>query len=183
MPLAERDALFARYQHLVRVIALSIARKCPPDVDLADLEQSGNLGLLAAIKRYDPARDETFEALCRLRIKFAIVDYLREREPHEQLDESHSADLATPLPPLERQIELSQALAKLEPIARYVIECLYWRAMRAEETGALTGRSGRWVREVEERALLSLGAALGGAENGTRRALRIIMIGLRRKNL
>ena len=181
MPIPERDALFARYQHLVRVIALSIARKCPPDVDLADLEQSGNLGLLSAISRYDSARDDTFEALCRLRIKFAILDSLREREPHEQLDESQ--DRAATLPPLEQQIELSQALTRLEPIARYVIECIYWRNMAAEEIGALTRRSGRWVREVEARALLSLGAALGGAENGTRRALRIIMIGLRRKNL
>lgn len=179
----DRDALFARYQHLVRVIARAIAHKCPPDVELCDLEQVGSIGLLEALERYDPTRDETFHQLVRLLIRRAIIAYLRERDGHEQLDDRQSPDRAAPDPPLEQRIELSQALAALDPIERYVISCLYWQDMPADYVGLLIGHSGRWVREIETGALERLGTVLGGAESGPRRALRIMIIALRRKNL
>jgi RNA polymerase sigma factor (sigma-70 family) len=177
----ERDALFARYQDLLRVIALSIIRRCPPDVDLEDLQQAGAIGLLRAIDSYDPERADTFEALCRLLIHSAMIDLLRRRDGHEQLEEREHADREAPTPQLDDQIELGQALNRLDPLARYVIDCLYWGEMAAGAVGDAIGHSERWVREIEDRALIFLGAALGGAQAGSRRALRIIIIGLRKK--
>jgi RNA polymerase sigma factor (sigma-70 family) len=160
VPFPERDELFARYQRLIRPIAVSIGRKCPPDVHREDLEQVGAVGLLAACADLDPARSEgEREAFCRKRIAGTILDYLRRREGHDQVDE-RAEQIAAPGLPRDQQIELAQGIATLEPLERHVIDCLYWHDMTSEEVGKLVGASGRWVREIETRALARLHSAI-----------------------
>ena len=43
-----------QYVPLVRRLAFQIASRLPPNVDLDDLIQEGMMGLLDAIKRYEP---------------------------------------------------------------------------------------------------------------------------------
>jgi RNA polymerase sigma factor for flagellar operon FliA len=65
---------------LVAQIARSVAQTLPAHVRLEDLVSAGYLGLLDAANRYDPARNDNFEAYAQFRIRGAIMDDLRERD-------------------------------------------------------------------------------------------------------
>ncbi len=78
----------AQYAPLVRKLAFQIASRLPPNVDLDDLIQEGMMGLLDAIKRYEPRPGLNFEAYARFRITGAIYDSCRENDilPRNQRD-------------------------------------------------------------------------------------------------
>ncbi|MBU3720952.1 MAG: FliA/WhiG family RNA polymerase sigma factor [Burkholderiaceae bacterium] len=77
-----------QYAPLVRRLAFQIASRLPPNVDLDDLIQEGMMGLLDAIKRYEPRPGLNFEAYARFRITGAIYDSCRENDilPRNQRD-------------------------------------------------------------------------------------------------
>ena len=62
---------------LVRYIAARIAATIPASVELDDLIQTGTLGLIDAVRRYDPSKGIPFPAYARYRIRGAILDSLR----------------------------------------------------------------------------------------------------------
>src|SRR5262245_35261463 len=72
-----REALLRRYLPLVRLVARGLRGRVGGSVDLDDLVSWGILGLLAALKRYDPARETLFSTYARFRIRGAILDQLR----------------------------------------------------------------------------------------------------------
>lgn len=59
---------------MVIAIATRVHAKLPPSFDLADLISAGNLGLIAAAERYDPARSTPFQIFARFVIRGAILD-------------------------------------------------------------------------------------------------------------
>ena len=65
------------YQSLVERVAYKIVKRVPSRVDVRDLIGSGTVGLLDAIQKYDPGRNDNFEAYAEIRIKGAIIDDLR----------------------------------------------------------------------------------------------------------
>jgi RNA polymerase sigma factor for flagellar operon FliA len=62
---------------LVRWIARRLASAIPVRVEREDLVQTGILGLIDAIRRYDPAKGIPFPAYARFRIRGAMLDGLR----------------------------------------------------------------------------------------------------------
>lgn len=62
---------------LVRFIAARIASSLPVQVELEDLVQTGTLGLIDAVRRYDPFKGIPFPAYARYRIRGSILDSLR----------------------------------------------------------------------------------------------------------
>lgn len=62
---------------LVRLHAARIAPGLPRHICRDDLIQAGVLGLMEAVKRYDPGRGVKFETFAGLRIRGAMVDELR----------------------------------------------------------------------------------------------------------
>ncbi len=62
---------------LVRIIALKIMTRLPAGIDLSDLIHTGILGLIDAIKRYDPGKGTKFVTYASLRIRGSILDELR----------------------------------------------------------------------------------------------------------
>ena len=62
---------------LVRYIAARIASTIPASVELDDLIQTGTLGLIDAVRRFDPSKGIPFPAYARYRIRGAILDALR----------------------------------------------------------------------------------------------------------
>jgi len=72
-----RDGLVRQYTHLVKLVANRIIRKLPPQIELADLVNTGVLGLIDAIEKFDPDRDIKFETYAEFRIRGAILDELR----------------------------------------------------------------------------------------------------------
>ncbi len=76
LPLAEEEAVTENLP-LVRFIAARIAATIPASVELEDLIQTGILGLIDAVRRYDPSKGIPFPAYARFRIRGAILDALR----------------------------------------------------------------------------------------------------------
>jgi RNA polymerase sigma factor FliA len=62
---------------LVRIIALKIRSRLPAGIELGDLIHTGILGLIDAIKRFDPGKGTKFATYASLRIRGAILDELR----------------------------------------------------------------------------------------------------------
>lgn len=75
---ADRNALVEHYVPWVGVIAGRVQRALPRRVDLDDLRGWGYPGLIAAVERYDPEREEaTFTTYSWRLIRGAIFDGLR----------------------------------------------------------------------------------------------------------
>jgi RNA polymerase sigma factor FliA len=78
--LAAREALAMHYLYLVSYIYGRIAINLPPHIDREDLEHQGILGLLAALDNFDPDKGVKFETYASIRIRGAIIDYLRKQD-------------------------------------------------------------------------------------------------------
>lgn len=75
-----RNQLIEHYLSLVNIIAGRIAISLPPHVDRDDLISSGFFGLMDAIERYDYTRKNKFETYAGVRIRGAMLDYLRAKD-------------------------------------------------------------------------------------------------------
>lgn len=75
-----RDRLVEHYLPLVNIIAGRIAISLPSHVDRDDLISSGFFGLMDAVERYDYERKNKFETYAGVRIRGAMLDYLRSKD-------------------------------------------------------------------------------------------------------
>jgi RNA polymerase sigma factor for flagellar operon FliA len=69
------------YLPLVSAIARTVSRGLPPTVEVDELVNDGVLGLMTALQRYDPGRGVGFSTYAGHRIRGAMLDGLRERDP------------------------------------------------------------------------------------------------------
>ncbi len=63
--------------HLVRHVVERLKLFIPPHFETQDLLSIGLTGLISAVIRYDPRKQETFAAYAKVRIRGAIIDELR----------------------------------------------------------------------------------------------------------
>ncbi len=75
-----RDQLIMDYAPLIRFVAQRIASRLPSNVDIDDLISAGVIGLMDAIEKYDPSRDNKFKTYAEFRIRGAILDELRSQD-------------------------------------------------------------------------------------------------------
>jgi RNA polymerase sigma factor for flagellar operon FliA len=73
----ENDALIMKYAPLIKYIATRIAARLPMHIEIQDLINSGVLGLMDAIEKFDPDKGVKFETYAEYRIKGSILDSLR----------------------------------------------------------------------------------------------------------
>jgi RNA polymerase sigma factor for flagellar operon FliA len=75
---AEADAaLVLRHTDLVRRIAQRMRKSMPDNIDIDDLIQSGMVGLLEAVQRYESRKGSSFVSFAMRRIRGAILDAAR----------------------------------------------------------------------------------------------------------
>ncbi len=75
-----RDQLIMDYAPLIRFVAQRIASRLPSSIDIEDLISAGVIGLMDAIEKYDPSRDNKFKTYAEFRIRGAILDELRSQD-------------------------------------------------------------------------------------------------------
>ena len=75
-----RNQLAEHYLPLVRIVGGRLAISLPPHLDKDDLLSSGFFGLLDAIDRFDISRNIKFETYAGVRIRGAMIDYLRSKD-------------------------------------------------------------------------------------------------------
>lgn len=73
----KRDAVIMKYAPLIKYIATRIAARLPMHIEIQDLINSGVLGLMDAIEKFDPDKGVKFETYAEYRIKGSILDSLR----------------------------------------------------------------------------------------------------------
>jgi RNA polymerase sigma factor for flagellar operon FliA len=74
---ATENALVEQYLPLVRSVLGRLAMTLPDHEDEGDLNSAGLVGLLQALRNYDPACGTSFEGYARLRVRGAMLDELR----------------------------------------------------------------------------------------------------------
>lgn len=72
-----RNRIIERYMPLVRRRAERIRAKLPHEIELDDLVSAGSLGLIDAIRAFEPERGVKFETFCLPRVQGAMLDELR----------------------------------------------------------------------------------------------------------
>jgi RNA polymerase sigma factor FliA len=74
------EALIEAYAPQVKYLAHRLACRLPASIGLEDLISAGVLGLLDAIKKYDPTRATSLKTYAEFRIQGAMLDYVRESD-------------------------------------------------------------------------------------------------------
>ena len=75
-----RNSIAEHYLPLVRIVCGRLAVSLPQHLDKDDLLSSGFFGLLDAIDRFDITRNIKFETYAGVRIRGAMIDYLRSKD-------------------------------------------------------------------------------------------------------
>jgi RNA polymerase sigma factor for flagellar operon FliA len=70
-------ALLQEFLPIIRRMAGAMALKNPFSLDVEDLTSAGVMGLLSALKRYDPSRDIKFRTFAEYRIRGMMLDEIR----------------------------------------------------------------------------------------------------------
>src|SRR5271168_1226020 len=71
------NALISKYLPLVSSAVARLAMNLPEHVDRDDLHSVGLVGLLQALRNFDPGCGSSFETYARLRVRGAMLDELR----------------------------------------------------------------------------------------------------------
>lgn len=74
------EALIHQYLPWVKTVVGRVAMTLPPHVEMEDLYSAGMVGLLNAVRNYDPNANASFETYARLRIRGAVLDELRKMD-------------------------------------------------------------------------------------------------------
>ena len=72
-----KEQIVLEHTALIRYIVNRIAVRLPSHIDLDDLHNTGVIGLMDAIEKYDPGKNCKFKTYAEFRIKGAILDQLR----------------------------------------------------------------------------------------------------------
>ena len=125
---ASPDELAQRYLSLVIPIARSFQKRLPSSVDFDDLVGAGNLGLVEAARRFDPAQGASFGAFAQHRIRGAITDSLRRIDPVSRClrSQQKTAERAT----TELMTSLGRCPTEAETARRLRLSLRRWRRLR-----------------------------------------------------
>jgi RNA polymerase sigma factor for flagellar operon FliA len=125
---AQRQAMIGQlitaYGHLVDFQVQRIIVDLPASVDRDDLLSEARIGLIDAINRFDPGKNVKFETYASIRIRGAIVDYLRKLDWAPRSLRARAREIATASLELEQELggapSEEQLAAKLGlDVARY----------------------------------------------------------------
>jgi RNA polymerase sigma factor FliA len=99
-----RNQIITEYLPYVNRIVNRIATHLPPSVEVDDLVNVGIIGLIQAIERYDPTRDNKFMTYAVFRIKGAVLSELRSRDFLGRTTRKKIRDLEKAYLKLERKL-------------------------------------------------------------------------------
>ncbi len=99
-----RDQLITEYLPYVKRIVHRIAVHLPSTIDIDDLMNVGVIGLIQAVDRYDPGRDNKFMTYAVFRIKGAVLSELRSRDFLSRSNRRKIRDLETACLKLEQKL-------------------------------------------------------------------------------
>lgn len=76
----EEEEIVDKYATLVKRIARHVMGRLPSSVQMDDLVQDGLIGLMEAVRLYDPSQGASFETYAAIRVRGAMLDALRRND-------------------------------------------------------------------------------------------------------
>lgn len=76
----EREELIRSFLPLVKRVVHRLAGRLPAEVDLKEMLNSGIIGLVDALEKYDPRHETNFSTYAQFRIRGAILDSFRSQD-------------------------------------------------------------------------------------------------------
>lgn len=99
----DKSDLWKKYQFVVRKEALKLQARLPANVELDDLIQAGAMGLLNALEQFDPKKGIAVSTFCSHRIRWALIDELRERDWVPRRVRTNSREIADAISRIEQE--------------------------------------------------------------------------------
>jgi RNA polymerase sigma factor FliA len=98
-----REEMILKYTPLIKYIAHRLAMRLPPHIAVDDLINSGVIGLMDAINKFDPSKKVQFKTYAEFRIKGAMLDELRSLDWVSRSVRQKAAQLEKAFQSLERK--------------------------------------------------------------------------------
>ncbi|MDZ4785060.1 MAG: FliA/WhiG family RNA polymerase sigma factor [bacterium] len=92
----EKEELIRSYLPLVKKVVHRLAGRLPSEVDIKEMINSGIIGLVDALEKYDPKHETNFSTYAQFRIRGAILDSFRSQDwaPRSLRHKSHKLEQA-----------------------------------------------------------------------------------------
>ena len=92
----EKEELIKAYLPLVKRVVHRLSGRLPKDVDIREMLNSGIIGLVDALEKYDPKHETNFSTYAQFRIRGAILDSFRSQDwlPRSLRFKSHRIEVA-----------------------------------------------------------------------------------------
>jgi RNA polymerase sigma factor FliA len=164
----DEQSLIRQYRGLVLFYVADISARLPPWVDRDDLTSAGMLGLLQALRSFDPDRGVGFLFFAKLRIRGAIFDKLRRAHPMgraalrqgiavesgpDRIDQVDETPPDAGLLRREQGADLHKAVAALPPRLRFVVNGYYFEHRQAKDLAVDLEVSAPRVSKMHAQAL------------------------------
>ena len=93
---AEREELIRSFLPLVKRVVHRLAGRLPAEVDIKEMLNSGIIGLVDALEKYDPRHETNFSTYAQFRIRGAILDSFRSQDwaPRSLRHKAHKLESA-----------------------------------------------------------------------------------------
>lgn len=101
--LEDKSVVWSKYHYLVRQEALRLHKRLPASVELDDLIQAGSIGFLNAIESFDPKKGVTLTAWIAQRVKWALLDELRESDWVPRRVRTHTREIVAIIQQIEQE--------------------------------------------------------------------------------
>lgn len=101
--LEDKSVVWSRYHYLVRQEALRLHKRLPASVELDDLIQAGSIGFLSAVESFDPKKGVTLTAWITQRVKWALLDELRESDWVPRRVRTHTREIVAIIQQIEQK--------------------------------------------------------------------------------
>jgi RNA polymerase sigma factor FliA len=92
----EKEDLIKSYLPLVKKVVYRFSGRLPKDIDMKEMLNSGIIGLVDALEKYDPKHETNFSTYAQFRIRGAILDSFRSQDwlPRSLRHKSHRLEAA-----------------------------------------------------------------------------------------
>lgn len=131
----QREELIRSYLPLVKRVVHRLAGRLPAEVDLKEMLNSGIIGLVDALEKYDPSHETNFSTYAQFRIRGAILDSFRAQDwaPRSLRHKAHKLESAF----MRKEQELGRPAEDGEVAAEMGVDLETFQKMLGEVSGVI----------------------------------------------
>ena len=162
----KRREMVIEYAALVKLIADRLAARLPSNIEKEDLIESGIIGLIDAIDKYIPEKGVKFKSYAEIRIRGAMLDYLRSLDWIPRSIRDKARDIAKVFNEVEHRLKRNATEEEI-----------------ANEMGISLKEYYQIINDAKVVSLISIDDILKDEKGGKQRKLSDIIIDNSQKNI